>query len=882
MIAEVQSNEDLQVMCRICEKKTDATLIENHLVNCQQIFEARKQLHQLDVQIQKLAELAQNCFRTLNTKYQIHKSKQARYTNNENRGMRNSAPLKLNQPEDCASEDTGSRTNKVSCTVKSRFANLGTSLADDEPDEPEQKSVIQVVEENITGEDLERIMKQQIKLSKKIEQQKQGVKFAHSPSPEIKQISSPLSNGMGSPFSLDDNTEILKDLRLQLNSLSIITKYTEETLKTHHGTQSIQFDLKIQVELFNIKHTLQKEVQDLIKMTLKLIEEKVQCTQKISRLQKLISEEEKLENLTSPLRMKISKVETGNRRTSLGNSLQEHFEMFKNSSTGSKWLNKQNIISNFENTHQVQSKTFTEGVGKDCIFSKCLSESEDGGASSSESESEEVSDKEDKKNITKKSLEESFEMEDFVQQSKSNVISFKDLNQNLINMVDKCDFDNEKEQKVKGYYSDGDFKTTKLVKNKQLLNVTLQDFEFIQVLGVGAFGAVWLVSKKKTKDYYAMKVIDCRNKNMNEIQNLRAEKNVFEILEGDFVVKAYYSFIQDNCLLFLLEYMMGGDFSQVLFQYGRISESVAKFYLAELLLAIESLHKKGIIHRDLKPQNILLDAQGHLKLADFGLSEIALVQKIREGKDGINCSIDPEALPMNVSKRNIKTKCNIEFHLQKTTSKTSIQERTQSGKRQNRIIGTPDYIPPEVICGLSISNFSIDWWAFGVIAYEFLVGIPPFNDSSIPKVFENIINRFIEWPEIGSGEDMMSQDAYELINSLLEPQYHMRLGEKGADEVKSHKFFDGIDWNNIRNQEAPMIPIRDLDQLEEEESNITKKKNEEVKMKDRLQSVQVSHDGNLDDVANLTRVDLLAKISQKDAENVMKKRSIRKTIQQFL
>lgn len=98
-----------------------------------------------------------------------------------------------------------------------------------------------------------------------------------------------------------------------------------------------------------------------------------------------------------------------------------------------------------------------------------------------------------------------------------------------------------------------------------------------------------------------MKVIDCKNKNMKEFQDLRAEKNVFELLEGDYVVKAYYSFIQDGYLFFLLEYMKGGDFGTVLSIYCALDEAIAKFYLAELLLAIESLHKKGIIHRDLKP-----------------------------------------------------------------------------------------------------------------------------------------------------------------------------------------------------------------------------------------------------------------------------------------
>ena len=136
-----------------------------------------------------------------------------------------------------------------------------------------------------------------------------------------------------------------------------------------------------------------------------------------------------------------------------------------------------------------------------------------------------------------------------------------------------------------------------------------------------------------------------------------------------------------------------------------MDENVARFYIAEVVLAIESLHRKNIIHRDLKPHNILLDANGHIKLADFGLSEVGLARKINYSDE-------------------------IKHEDQLLLEKEPMKE-AKLKRNKNRIVGTPDYIPPEVILGRSTSNKTIDWWSVGVLLYEMLVGIPPFNDSSV-------------------------------------------------------------------------------------------------------------------------------------------------------
>jgi len=126
-------------------------------------------------------------------------------------------------------------------------------------------------------------------------------------------------------------------------------------------------------------------------------------------------------------------------------------------------------------------------------------------------------------------------------------------------------------------------------------------------LGIGGQGTVWLVQEKKTGDEYAMKIIDCVNMDQNKMDTLRAERNVFGIVKGDFVVKAVYSFTHQKYLCFVLEYMNGGDFDQILQHYTRFDEFIARIYIVECVLAIEYLHSLDIIHRDLKPANILLD-----------------------------------------------------------------------------------------------------------------------------------------------------------------------------------------------------------------------------------------------------------------------------------
>lgn len=354
---------------------------------------------------------------------------------------------------------------------------------------------------------------------------------------------------------------------------------------------------------------------------------------------------------------------------------------------------------------------------------------------------------------------------------------------------------------------------------------TFNDFIFIKLISKGAFGRVWLVKRKITENYYAMKIINFADKMTNNNLNmLKNESQVYKILKGDQFVSAIFTFSHENFICFVMEYMYGGDLGALLQKEIYFSEETARFYIAEIIEAVETLHNIKIIHRDLKPDNVLIDRNGHLKLTDFGLSDLGvLIQKelcaktlLDSSKDGnqflnkmrFSSSEDiqhcfSDQIDKFPSQREINKE---DFNQLKSHDNLSSDEcfggrisnkSVKSKSKVVNIVGTPDYMSPEVINGTSLKDPGIDWWSVGVILFEFLTGIPPFNDESPEKIFENILEHKIPWDNtnIGYEEGCITPEAQDLINKLLEKNPKKRLGSKGVNEIKNHIFFKGITKN---------------------------------------------------------------------------------------
>jgi len=398
---------------------------------------------------------------------------------------------------------------------------------------------------------------------------------------------------------------------------------------------------------------------------------------------------------------------------------------------------------------------------------------------------------------------------------------------------------------ARGYHSDTNHRPKRKRSFGESSDVSIRDFEFIKFLGKGAFGTVWLVRKKATGDCYAMKIVDWADRaTHNRIADLKAEKDIYEVLQGDYVVKAIWTFHYNNCICFVTEYMIGGDFNKLLEDEGRLDENQARFYAAELILAIESLHNLGIIHRDLKPENILIDNKGHIRLTDFGLSDRGF-NKLRHTTNTPssrkNGSVSPHKQAQNMqvfsqmcieptqnSGQDLKVKFAktndfegwdyIEGGLPKKRKSLEKSRKVEIGpsplkRRSNNKVGTPDYMAPELVNPEKFTKGgsnekSIDWWSMGVILYQFLVGIPPFCGETIEEVFDNIENLRIEWPSIGYEEDCISPEAADLIQKLLNPDSNQRLGAHGVEEIKNHPFFkmNKFNWDHPKSWTPPLVP----------------------------------------------------------------------------
>ncbi|XP_041085417.1 microtubule-associated serine/threonine-protein kinase 3-like isoform X5 [Polyodon spathula] len=292
------------------------------------------------------------------------------------------------------------------------------------------------------------------------------------------------------------------------------------------------------------------------------------------------------------------------------------------------------------------------------------------------------------------------------------------------------------------------------------------DFDTLKLISNGAYGAVYLVRHRDTRQRFAMKKINRQNLILrNQIQQVFVERDILTFAENPFVVSMFCSFETRRHLCLVMEYVEGGDCANLLKNMGPLPVDMARMYFAETVLALEYLHNYGIVHRDLKPDNLLITSMGHIKLTDFGLSKIGLMNMTTNLYEG---------------------------HIEKDTREFI----------DKQVCGTPEYIAPEVILRQGYGK-PVDWWAMGIILYEFLVGCVPFFGDTPEQLFGQVVSDDIIWPE---GDDALPPDAQDLITCLLRQSPLERIGTGGTFEVKQHPFFYGLDWNGLLRYKAEFIP----------------------------------------------------------------------------
>lgn len=250
----------------------------------------------------------------------------------------------------------------------------------------------------------------------------------------------------------------------------------------------------------------------------------------------------------------------------------------------------------------------------------------------------------------------------------------------------------------------------------------------------------------------------------NQIKHVMSERDFLRRANSFWVPRLEYSFQDGRFLYLVMEYLAGGDLMSLLIKREVLTEPEARFYLSELVIAVQSIHELGFIHRDLKPDNILIDAEGHLKISDFGLCGTA---------------DDPRSAGAPL--------------------------RAVSGHRRSLLfstVGTPDYIAPEVFAEKGYDH-TVDWWSLGIILYEMLVGYPPFFSETPTETYQKILN-WREHFEIPA-DSRISPAAADLITKLIAPP-QVRLGLRGVNEIKGHPFFTGVNWRNVRNASPPFVP----------------------------------------------------------------------------
>jgi serine/threonine protein kinase len=267
-------------------------------------------------------------------------------------------------------------------------------------------------------------------------------------------------------------------------------------------------------------------------------------------------------------------------------------------------------------------------------------------------------------------------------------------------------------------------------------SVQLGDFELKLTLGTGTFGRVMLAQHRSSHHYVAIKILKKEKVvRLKQMEHVTYEKTLLERIQSVFIVNYVAAFKDCRNLYLVMEYVKGGELFSYLRKSIRFSDEVARFYAAEVILALEHLHNQDIVYRDLKPENILLDHSGHIKITDFGFAKV-------------------------------------------------VKERTWT------VCGTPEYLAPEIILNKGYGK-SVDWWALGVLIYEMLCGFTPFYDENPYEIYEKIVAGKVRYPS------QVNPTAKGLISNLLQVDLTKRYGNlrNGIDDIKNHPWFEGLDWN---------------------------------------------------------------------------------------
>ncbi|CAD8072433.1 unnamed protein product [Paramecium primaurelia] len=282
----------------------------------------------------------------------------------------------------------------------------------------------------------------------------------------------------------------------------------------------------------------------------------------------------------------------------------------------------------------------------------------------------------------------------------------------------------------------------------QQSKITLKDFIFVKCIGVGGFSRVYMVKKKSNGRFYAMKLIDkefiIQNKKQGIVQN---ERDIMTVLDHPFIIKLEYAFESKNFIVFVLEFCSGGELFQQLRQVKRMTEDQARFYFTEICLAMFYLHSLSVVYRDIKPENILIDLDGHIRIADFGLS------------------------------------------------KPNMTEEDYAYS----FCGSPEYMAPEMLLKVG-HNVQVDHYCLGALLYELVTGLPPYYSRDTDEIYESILNEELTFPE----KLNLSSDIKNLLQGLLCKQPSERLGaNKGLTELLTHSWFKDVDLIAILQKLVP-------------------------------------------------------------------------------